>query len=303
MIDIESDTFSDDEDVIQDEPRSSKDLALELDEELDKDCLTKRKRKRVYWGLEEVFKNYQDALKSVENKWTEKKIHSTQKGYKQYYKCSINPKCLAWMHLHILNDRQEVNLYRDQEEHKHEIILKDKRLRKEIKEKIIELFELRVTQPLSIIYGLRKQGFTNVPAPRQVSNFLARIKKKLKGQATISYSEFIEFCKQNDTVPTTDINKPFVVSYDVQSVNKSNQYIRMVVSSRYLLELATINGSFGCIDATYQLVYQGYPVIVAGHVDKNRSFHPICLALSTNENNKDYSFVMSSINVKKKHFN
>ena len=93
----------------------------------------------MYWGLKEVFKNYQDALKSVENKWTQTKTHSTKKVYKQYYKCSINPKCPAFMHLHILNDRQEVNLYRDQEEHKHEIILKDKRLRKEIKEKIIEL--------------------------------------------------------------------------------------------------------------------------------------------------------------------
>ena len=79
MIDIESDTFSDDEDVIQDEPRSSKYLALELDEELDKDCLTKRKRKRVYWGLEEVFKNYQNALKSVENKWTEQKLIQPRK--------------------------------------------------------------------------------------------------------------------------------------------------------------------------------------------------------------------------------
>ena len=43
MIGIKSDTFSN-------EAKSSKDLAFELDKELVKDCLTKRKRKRVYLG-------------------------------------------------------------------------------------------------------------------------------------------------------------------------------------------------------------------------------------------------------------
>ena len=98
MIDIESDTFSNDEDVIQDEAKSSKDLAFELDEMIVKDCLIKRKRKRVYWGLEEVFKNYQDALKSVENSCTQTKTHSILKGYKQYIdprsNINIQPLCM-----------------------------------------------------------------------------------------------------------------------------------------------------------------------------------------------------------------
>ena len=34
---------------------SSKDLALQLDEELDKDCLTKRNRRRMYPSLKEVY--------------------------------------------------------------------------------------------------------------------------------------------------------------------------------------------------------------------------------------------------------
>ncbi|CAF0909587.1 unnamed protein product [Brachionus calyciflorus] len=275
MIDFDRDTtFSDDEDVVLPIHLSSKDLAKELDKQLDKDCLIKRQRRRVYWGLEEIFKNYQDAVKATCSKWTQTKTHPTKKGYKQYYKCSINQKCPAKMHLHILNDCLEVKLYRDQEEHKHDIILNDKRLRKEIKEKIIELYELRVTQPLSIIYSLRKQGFTNVPVPKHITNFLSRTKKKLKGETTISFSEFLDFCRQNNSVP--DDKKDLL----------------------FLLELASINGSFGCIDATYQLVYQGHPVIVAGHVDKDRSFHPICLALTTKENNKDYNFVMSSIKEK-----
>lgn len=51
------------------------------------------------------------------------------------------------MHLHILNDCQTINMLRDQEEHNHDFIANsNKRLRKEIKEKIFELYELRITQ-------------------------------------------------------------------------------------------------------------------------------------------------------------
>ncbi|CAF1088170.1 unnamed protein product [Brachionus calyciflorus] len=71
----------------------------------------------------------------------------------------------------------------------------------------------------------------------------------------------------------------------------------MIVSTKYLLELATKN-NFACIDATYQLVYQGHPVILFCLVDKNKTFHPTCLAITTSENKQDYSFVIQSVNNK-----
>ncbi|CAF0794260.1 unnamed protein product [Brachionus calyciflorus] len=74
MIDFDSDTtFSDDEDVVLPIPLSSKDLAKELDKQLNKDCLIKRQRRRV--GLKELFKNYQDAVKATCSKWTQTKTH------------------------------------------------------------------------------------------------------------------------------------------------------------------------------------------------------------------------------------
>jgi hypothetical protein len=94
-----------------------------------------------------------------------------------------------------------------------------------------------------------------------------------------------------------DNNKVFSLKFDVNSAKKTYQYVRLVVSTQYLLELTSRNSSFGCVDATYQLVYKGHSIIMSGHVDKHRQFLPTCLALSTNENNKDYSFVLSSINV------
>lgn len=124
---------------------------------------------------------------------------------------------------------------------------------------------------------------------------MARTKKKLHGEAAISYQEFTDYCKLNSNVPT-DQNKAFVVNYEVVASNKLNQYIRMIVSTLYLLELASKN-VFACIDATYQLVYQGHPILLYGHVDKKCQFHPTCLAITTSENNEDYYFVIQSIKV------
>ncbi|CAF1088189.1 unnamed protein product [Brachionus calyciflorus] len=175
-IESESDTFSDDEDVIT-VSKSAKQIALELDTQLDEENSRLRNRKRVYWGLESVFDNYKAALDSIKNKWIKKKSYKTKTGFKEYYLCNIIEKCPAMIQLHILNDSQHVNILRDQEEHKHDVIANaNKRLRKEIKEKI---FELRITQPLNIIYSLRRHGYTNVPTQRQITNLISRMKKKL----------------------------------------------------------------------------------------------------------------------------
>ncbi|CAF0789856.1 unnamed protein product [Brachionus calyciflorus] len=65
MIDIESDqTFSDDEDVILPSRLSPQEIALELDKEINQN---NRKRKRVYWGLEEIFSSYDEAILQFRN--------------------------------------------------------------------------------------------------------------------------------------------------------------------------------------------------------------------------------------------
>ena len=66
---------------------SSKDLALQLDEELDKDCLTKRNRRRMYPSLKEVYKNFDNTLKRIKNN----RSSSKSKRLKTILKFSINP--------------------------------------------------------------------------------------------------------------------------------------------------------------------------------------------------------------------
>lgn len=57
------------------------------------------------------------------------------------------------------------------------------------------------------------------------------------------------------------------------------------------------------IDATYKLTWQGFPLIVAGTVDKCKQFHPIAVCLSKKEDAHDYAFVFNAIRQAYKHHN
>ena len=48
-------------------------------------------------------------------------------------------------------------------------------------------------------------------------------------------------------------------------------------------------------DATYKLIWQGYPVLIVGVVDNNKSFHPIGLIVANSETSEDFEFVYSSL--------
>jgi hypothetical protein len=48
-------------------------------------------------------------------------------------------------------------------------------------------------------------------------------------------------------------------------------------------------------DATYKLIWQGYPCIVVGVVDNNKSFHPVGFIVCDGEATEDFVFVFSSL--------
>ena len=58
------------------------------------------------------------------------------------------------MHLHCIDENQNVNMLGTKRIliHDYDFISSSKRLRKEIKDKIIQLFDIKLTAPLNIIY-------------------------------------------------------------------------------------------------------------------------------------------------------
>lgn len=50
-----------------------------------------------------------------------------------------------------------------------------------------------------------------------------------------------------------------------------------------------------CSDATYKLMWQGFPFLVMGTVDRAKKFHPLCFACTSNERQEDFEFLFRSI--------
>ena len=62
------------------------------------------------------------------------------------------------------------------------------------------------------------------------------------------------------------------------------------VSTKRLLHLASLSRALHA-DATYKLVWEGFPVLIVGVSDKNKIFHPVGMALTYGETEKDFSFM------------
>lgn len=73
-----------------------------------------------------------------------------------------------------------------------------------------------------------------------------------------------------------DCHCVFVVSFEVSDDDK-NPYFRFMLSTKYLLSLVS-DCKIVHADATYKLIWQGFPVLIVGTTDRDKSFHPFALA-------------------------
>lgn len=71
-------------------------------------------------------------------------------------------------------------------------------------------------------------------------------------------------------------------------------WFRYFVTTRRLLRNAVEGTNFHA-DATYKMVFHGYPLIIVGVTDLERRFHLIGMTLTTNERAGDYEFTFKCI--------
>ncbi|CAF4405991.1 unnamed protein product [Rotaria sp. Silwood2] len=120
--------------------------------------------------------------------------------------------------------------------------------------------------------------------------------------------------KPKQTIPALQARKvkmpAFVVSYkilydneeceDVEE-NDGNQF-RIFISSIRLLNSISMS-SHVCSDATYKLVWQGFPVLIVSTTDLNKAFHSFGLAICSDEKTKDFEFIFNCIQIGLKKIN
>ncbi|GBM35770.1 hypothetical protein AVEN_108967-1 [Araneus ventricosus] len=83
-----------------------------------------------------------------------------------------------------------------------------------------------------------------------------------------------------------------VVDVEVDDTDKHD--LKTVISTKRLLRLM-IKTEGVQTDATYKLIWHGYPVLIFGSSDMNRGFYPFAIAVCNNETESDFAIIFNSV--------
>ncbi|CAF2123572.1 unnamed protein product [Rotaria magnacalcarata] len=284
------------------------------DEEVDTDNNDLQRNKKIkkrqarYWVKEAEFSNAGEAQASVEIIRSKHYTNYSEIGRRVHYRCKKakhrGRQCRASMHLLYHADSDKVSMYKTEVDHDHEE-RQVHGINENVKKSIDDLFNDGIMKPKQIIRALQARKIAT-PSIIQIKNYLAQFKKKKFGSYMISLGELEDWCKRNLNIPV-DENKSFVVWYQIMyegeeyddeddvEDNDGNKF-RIFISSVRLLNIASISSHINA-DATYKLIWQGYPVLIIGTTDLNKVFHPFGLAICSNEKTKDFQFIFNSIQI------
>ncbi|GBM54103.1 hypothetical protein AVEN_247714-1 [Araneus ventricosus] len=100
----------------------------------------------------------------------------------------------------------------------------------------------------------------------------------------------------SDRLGTTTIeDTPFVLGVvDVDVNDRDKHDLKIVISTKRLLRLM-IKSEGVQTDATYKLIWQGYPVLIFGSSDMNRTSHSFAIAVCNIETESDFAIIFNSV--------
>lgn len=222
-------------------------------------------------------------------------------GVRVNYRCNQmkfrGKQCASGLYLLYDSKSLKVYLYRAESPHTHDddenrdnVVV---RISGDLEKEIRALFDQR-TKPKSILYQLVCKGFIP-PKKSKLTAFLTKIRKETFGGEKLHFGTLQKWLNEDSKIPTDD-SVPFIVSHEVHldEENTENCLFRFFVSTKLLLRQA-VNVSKLHTDATYKLIWQGFPVIIIGTTDANRKFHPFGVMVSTNERSEDFEFIFQSL--------
>lgn len=225
------------------------------------------------------------------DKWKVYTTTNTTDGRKVYYKCNEGT-CQAEMFLLYKAENGAVVLY-SSGIHDHSEQVAKRGVPPETKKMIQQLFKDGVQKPRAILVALRNRGCNTLPKYTQLTNYLSTMKTTMFGRHMISLGELETWAEKRQLLPEDD-DEVFVCGFESNSLESEFRYFRIAVSTKRLLKLGSRSQSIHT-DATYKLIWQGFPVLIVGYSDANRKFHPLVLGVTVNETKFDFSFMFSSV--------
>ena len=107
--------------------------------------------------------------------------------------------------------------------------------------------------------------------------------------------ELEAWCQQHSNISDDDDAIYVVHKCTTESVDGKPQPLLCVfITTRRLTMMCKLSAHI-MADATYKLIYQGYPVLMVGTTDRAKAYHPFGIALSSNEKNTSFEFVFNAI--------
>lgn len=228
-----------------------------------------------------------------DGRWRVYTTTNTSDGRKVYYKCNESA-CGAEVFLLYKAETYAVVLYTSGEHTLSQEVPK-RGIHPNTKKIILQLFNDGIQKPRAIILALRNRGCTTLPSNTQLKNYLSTMKTTKFGRHSISLGELEAWAEKRRLLPE-DEDEVFVCGFesDAGLSGLEFKYFRIAVSTKRLLKLGSRAQNIHA-DATYKLIWQGFPVLIVGYSDQNRKFHPLVLAVTVNETKFDFSFLFSSV--------
>ncbi|CAF4217845.1 unnamed protein product [Rotaria sordida] len=132
----------------------------------------------------------------------------------------------------------------------------------------------------------------------ELSQFI-KINISKSSSKVVDYTEGINLDEDSDEDELQDEPNDSEILYnDEEYKDDGENKFRIFISSIHLLNIVSMSQHIHA-DATYKLIWQGFPVLVIGTIDLNKAlFHPFGLAICSNEKKtKDFEFIFNSIQI------
>lgn len=261
------------------------------------------------WQIGGVFKTKSEldtylADKSITENYRNKVVE----GVWVYYRCTEVPKrlaniCPVRVKVFERASSTDYSVQYTTLNHDHKKLEFAPKSKQHVKDKIFELRSQYQMRPSKIRNFLKnEEEFKNEPTPslRHI-RYVIDTSIKTKIIPTLTFGELYEWCVVMQKVPSpSEVDQAFIIGHKQSEQEKSFVF---VMSTLRMLNHAC-NRLIVVANGTYKLVWEDFPIMVVGTIDRLNKFHMLAICVTTNERQSDYAFVFETIKkAVSKHFN
>lgn len=249
------------------------------------------------WGDEIVF-DFEDQVDEYAEKegFVPVSTNRNDGGETTYFRCSFLPKSQAknCKSMKVFKSSRNLKFVVTVSvgEHTHSTPAPNKvyKAKPELMEYIYNLKFQDGLKPRKIKQHLSRNKPDEPPLKIRQIRYILQIMEQKKIPPTFCYGEMIEWLKTQTNVPIS-IDDGFVVDWTYDAKDDSFAF---VINTRRLLMNAVQQKNMSS-DGTYKIVWQKFPLIVMGMIDRAKHLHVTGIVVSSNERQSEYEFAFKAI--------